>query len=103
MISSNLVFVQLAQVDDYVCIVELSMSLEASVSEVRQRLKDLGDRVEQNDQDQWRIVKNIASERILSRSEKEERDRLECTVQQAFFIAGKSLKLLRDKRLYRVK
>ena len=101
MISENLVFVQLAQVDDYICIVELAMSLDASVSEVRQRLKDLGDRVEHNERDQWRVVKNIVPNRLLSEAEKEERDNLERTVQQAFFIAGKALKLLRDKRLYR--
>lgn len=44
MISENLVFVQLAQQDDHVCIVKLAIALEASVSEVRQRLHDLGDR-----------------------------------------------------------
>ena len=101
MISSELVFVQLAKVDDYICIVELAMSLEASVSQVRHRLKELGDRVEHNDKDEWRIAKNIVSERILSESEKAERDNLESTVQQAFFVAGQALKLLRDKRLYR--
>lgn len=101
MISENLVFVQLAQQDDYVCIVELAMALEASVSEVRQRLKDLGDRVEHNEHDQWRVVKNIVPDRLLSDSERQERDALERTVQQAFFVAGKALKLLRDKRLYR--
>ncbi|MGK7896177.1 MAG: hypothetical protein AB4372_21830 [Xenococcus sp. (in: cyanobacteria)] len=37
----------------------------------------------------------------LSQAEKEERDALELTVQQAFFVAGKALKLLRDKKLYR--
>ena len=101
MISSNLVFVQLAQVDDYICIVELAMSLEASVSQVRHRLKELGDRVEHNDKDEWRVVKNMISERILSEAEKAERDNLERTVQQAFFVAGQALKALRDKRLYR--
>ncbi|MEL6788015.1 MAG: hypothetical protein AAFO76_11530 [Cyanobacteria bacterium J06607_15] len=101
MISSNLVFVQLAQVDDYICIVELAMMLEASVSQVRHRLRELGDRVEHNDKDEWRIVKNIAPERILSEAEKAERDSLERTVQQAFFVAGQALKALRDKRLYR--
>lgn len=101
MISSNLVFVQLAQVDDYICIVELAMSLEASVSQVRHRLKELGDRVEHNDKDEWRVVKSVVSERILSEAEKAERDDLERTVQQAFFVAGQALKTLRDKRLYR--
>ena len=101
MISSELVFIQLAQQSCYVCIVELAMILETSVSEVRQRLKELGDRVEHNDKDKWRIVNNIIPERILSEEEKAERDELECTVQQAFFVAGKALRLLRDKRLYR--
>lgn len=101
MISSELLLVQLAKVDDYICIVELAMSLEASVSQVRHRLKELGDRVEHNDKDEWRVVKSVVSERILSEAEKAERDSLELTVQQAFFIAGKALKDLRDKRLYR--
>ncbi len=101
MISENLVFVQLAQQDDYICIVELASSLEASVSEVRQRLIDLGDRVEHNEHDQWRVVRQIISNNLLSEAEKKERDSLERTVQQAFCIAGKALKLLRDKRLYR--
>ena len=101
MISENLVFVQLAQLDDYVCIVELANSLEASVSEVRQRLKELGDRVENDGKDRWRVVKKIATDNQLTEEEKIERDALESTVQQAFFLAGQALKQLRDKRLYR--
>ncbi|MBE9047693.1 hypothetical protein IQ255_25375 [Pleurocapsales cyanobacterium LEGE 10410] len=101
MISSELLFVQLAQVDDYICIVELAMMLEASVSQVRHRLRELGDRVEHNDRDEWRVVKNFVPNNVLSQAEQEERDSLESTVQQAFFIAGKALKTLRDKRLYR--
>ena len=83
------------------CIVELAMSLEASVSQVRHRLKELGGRVEYNDRDEWRVVKNFIPNNVLSQAEQEERDSLESTVQQAFFIAGKALKTLRDKRLYR--
>lgn len=101
MVSSELVFVQLAKVDGYICIVELAMSLEASVSEVRHRLKELGGRVEYNNLDEWRVVKNKVFNNVLSQAEQEERDSLESTVQQAFFIAGKALKTLRDKRLYR--
>jgi hypothetical protein len=101
MISSEQLIVQLAKVDGYTCIVELAMSLGASVSQVRHRLKELGDQVEHNDRDEWRAVKNIVPKGILSEAEKAERDDLECTVQQAFFVAGKALKLLRDKRLYR--
>lgn len=101
MISSELVLVQLTQVDDYICIVELAMMLEASVSQVRHRLKELGDCVEHNDQDEWRIAKKIVPSNRLSPAEKVERDKLELTVQQAFYLAGQALKLLRDKRLYR--
>lgn len=101
MISSEQLIVQLAKVDDYICIVELAMSLGASVSQVRHRLKELGDRLEHNDQDEWRAIRNFVPKSILSEVEKAERDDLECTVQQAFFVAGKALKLLRDKRLYR--
>ncbi len=101
MISSDLVFVQLAQVKGFVCVVELASSLSVSVSEIRQRLKDLGDRVENNGYDQWRVAKTQANLNILSESERIERDTLENTVQQAFFIAGEALKQLRDKRLYR--
>ncbi len=101
MISSELLLVQLAKVDDYICIVELAMSLETSVSQVRHRLKELGERVEHNDKDEWRVVKNVVSESILSEAEKVERDSLERTVQQAFYVAGEALKILRDKRLYR--
>ncbi|NJK58236.1 MAG: hypothetical protein HC939_20790 [Pleurocapsa sp. SU_5_0] len=75
--------------------------MKAPVSQVRQRLKELGDRVEHNDRDEWRVVKNIVFDNVLSKAEQEERDSLESTVEQAFFMAGKSLKLLRDKRLYR--
>ena len=101
MISSELLLVQLAKVDDYICIVELAMSLETSVSQVRHRLKELGDRVEYNDRDEWRVVKNIVPESILSEAEKAERDDLELTVRQASFSAWNALKILRDKRLYR--
>ena len=37
----------------------------------------------------------------LSIEEIEERNRLENTVQQAFFLAGQALKQLRDRKLYR--
>ncbi len=101
MISEDSVFVQLAQVEDYICIVELACLIDASVAEVRQGLNNLGDRVENNGHDQWRVVRTIASQNLLSKEERLERDHLEKTVQQAFVIAGESLKILRDKRLYR--
>ena len=100
MLPENQVFLELAQQEDYICIVDLAMRLEASVSEVRHQLKALGDRVEYNDLDQWRIVRVVERD-ILSEAERQERDALERTVQQAFFVAGKALKVLRDKRLYR--
>ena len=81
MISEDLVFVQLAQVEDYICIVELACLLDASVAEVRQALKNLGDRVENNGHDQWRVVRTIANQNLLSKEERLERDHLENTVQ----------------------
>ena len=35
----------------------------------------------------------------VSQAKKEERDALELTVQQAFFVERKALKILRDKKL----
>ena len=101
MISKNQVLAQLNKTVDYICIIELASSLEASVSEVRQSLKSLGDKVENNNRDEWRIAKQITNSSILSESERAERDALENTIQQAFYIAGQNLKILRDKRLYR--
>ncbi len=101
MISSELVYVQLSQVDDFVSAMELAMMLEASTMEVRQVLRDLGDLVEGNDDDQWRVTRQISSERILSTEERTERDQLEQTVEQSFVTLGNALKILRDKRLYR--
>jgi len=104
MISINLVRDELSRQDDFVSVVELSMILEANVSEVRQRLHELGDRVARNEHDEWRVVCDLvrsSNNSPLSEAEIQERDELENTVQQAFFLAGQSLKLLRDKRLYR--
>ena len=100
MISPELVFVQLSQFDGYVSAVELSMQLEASAMEVRQILRDFGDLVECNDNDEWQVIRNIAPNRILSIEERTERDRLEQTVEESFVILGNALKTLRDKRLY---
>ncbi|MGK7914770.1 MAG: hypothetical protein AB4038_04385 [Prochloraceae cyanobacterium] len=91
MISKNQVLAQLNKTVDYICIVELASSLGGSVSEVRQRLKDLGDKVENNDRDEWRITRQISNSNILSKSERAERDALENTIQQAFYIAGQAL------------
>ena len=102
MLPENQVFLELAQQEDYICITELALRLEASVSEVRHRLKALGDRVEYNERDQWRIVRQIVVEQnVLSEAERQERDALERTVQQAFFEAGVALRILRDRQLYR--
>ena len=101
MIPENLVFVRLAQQEDYICIVELANLLDASVSQVRHQLKALGDRVECDLFDSWRVTRTIVEKDILTESERAEKDRLERTVDRAFLIAGKALKLLRDNRLYR--
>lgn len=101
MISPELVFVQLSQFDSYLSAVELAMILEASTAEVKQILRDFGDLVECNGNDEWRVICNIAPERILSIDERTERDQLENIIEQSFVILGNALKTLRDKRLYR--
>jgi hypothetical protein len=100
------VYQQLEHQSSYISVVELAMMLEAeaSASEVRQRLNELGHLVQQNEQDEWRVVGNLVQKlelSPLSQMEVQERDELENTVQQAFLMAGQALKTLRDKRLYR--
>ncbi len=104
MISIERVYSQLKQHSEYISVVELAMILEASVSEVKQRLNELGDRVARNEHDEWRVVGDLVKklqQSPLTQTEIQERNELENTVQQAFFVAGQALKTLRDKRLYR--
>ncbi|MGL4881272.1 MAG: hypothetical protein ACRC8K_09420 [Waterburya sp.] len=101
MIEQNLVFLQLAQQNSFVSAVELASILDASVSEVRQVLRNLGDLVEDNGNDEWRVVRNIAPERLLSFEERRKRDTLEQSIDQAFYLAGKNPAILRDEKLYR--
>ncbi len=88
---------ELSQHDDYISAVKLSLILEASVMEVRQRLNELGKCVVCNDRDEWRLVGSLVQKlelSPLSPLEIEERDKLENTLTQAFFTAGQALKLL---------
>jgi|GEM_PF-6820906 len=104
MIELKLVYLELARQPNYISVVELSMMLEANTSEVRQRLNELGNRVTQNEKDEWRITSGLVHKielSPLSASEIEERDKLENTIQQAFYVAGQALKVLRDRKLYR--
>lgn len=104
MISIERVYGKLDQTAGFTSVVELAMILEANTSEVRQRLRELGERVAQNEHDEWRVVGQTVdrlSISPLSPSEIEEKERLENIVQQAFFVAGQALKTLRDKKLYR--
>ena len=104
MIELDLVYQELARQSGYISVVELAMILESKVSEVRQRLHELGDRVSQNEHDQWRVTGSLVHKLELSplfEAEIQERNELENTVSQAFFIAGQALRILRDKRLYR--
>ena len=104
MISIERVYNQLEQQSGFISVVELAMILESSVAQVRQRLNELGDRVIKNEHDEWRVVSSSAQKlelSSLSAFEIEERDELENTVSQAFYLAGQALKTLRDKKLYR--
>lgn len=104
MISVDVVYNQLEQQSGFISVVELAMILESSASETRQALNDLGDRVQRNEQDEWRTTGSLVQKTELSplsAEELRERDELENTVQQAFLVAGQSLKTLREKKLYR--
>jgi len=104
MISINVVRDELSRQNNFISVVELSMVLEANVSEVRQRLNELGDRVQRNEHDEWRAVGDLSHKlelSLLSEAEIQERDDLENTVQQAFLLAGQALRILRDRKLYR--
>ena len=104
MISTEVTCAELARHKSFVSTVELAMILKASVSEVKQRLRELGERVTCNEQDEWRITGSLvglSSESPLSASDVELKNQLENTVSQAFFVADRALKELRDKRLYR--
>ena len=104
MISTEVICAELARHNEFISTVELAMMLEASSQEVRSALVKLGDRVTRNEHDEWRVTGNkvcLLSRSPLSASEIELKNQLENTVSQAFFVAGKALKELRDKRLYR--
>lgn len=104
MISIERVYNQLEKQSEFISVVELTMIIGGSVAEVRQRLNELGDRVTRNEQDEWRVVGEVVQKldlSPLSASEIKEKDKLENTVQQAFYVAGMALKILRDKKLYR--
>ena len=104
MICAEKIYQTLEQQENFTSVVELAMMLEANTSEVRQRLKELGDRVSSNDCDEWRITGDLVHKLellSLSVSEIKERNELENTVQQAFYSAGIALKTLRDKKLFR--
>ena len=104
MISTQKIYQTLERQQGFISVVELAMMLEANTNEIRQRLSELGDRVLSNDRDEWRVRSDLV-QRLklspLSDSEIKERDELENTVQQAFYVAGQALKVLRDKKLYR--
>ncbi|MEM6613943.1 MAG: hypothetical protein AAF652_17135, partial [Cyanobacteria bacterium P01_C01_bin.72] len=100
MLSNEIICAELERHDGFISTVELSMELDASAQELRDSLFKLGDRVMCNKHDEWRIVRKL-EQLPLTEAEIRERDELEKTVQQAFYVAGSALKTLRDKRLYR--
>lgn len=101
MISRNLVLHQLSQEEAYISIANLAIALNLPISEVRQLLIDLGNLVESNDKDEWRVVRAIAQERLLTPEQRNRRNLLENTVNQSFCIAGRSLRILKQEQLYR--
>lgn len=125
-VSSDIVFVALAQHDDFVSPVDLAIDLGGvSVAIVRQRLQELGDAVE-SDGDRWRVLKNLSSDgrtatHIIKTEvreclvntppstpdEKQELLEIEnriFKVTEAFFVElGGYLKQIRDRGLYKTR
>lgn len=125
-VSSDIVFVALAQHEDFVSPVDLAIDLGGvSVAIVRQRLQELGDAVE-SDGDRWRVLKNLSSDGgtathitkteareclvdtpPFAPDEKQELLEIENKIFQiteAFFVElGEYLRRIRDRGLYKTK
>ena len=118
-VSSDIVFVALAQHEDFVSPVDLAIDLGGvSVAIVRQRLHELGDAVENDGGDRWRVLPDTATHRarteaqeclvhIPSFEEKQELLEIEnkiFQVTEAFFVElGGYLKQIRDRGLYKTR
>ena len=123
-VSSDIVFVTLAQHEDFVSPVDLAIDLGGvSVAIVRQRLQELGDAVE-SDGDRWRVLKDTATHIARAKTQKHspqyylekestpddrEKELLEIEnkifqVTEAFFVElGEYLKQIRDRGLYKAR
>ena len=124
-VSSDMVFAALAQHEDFVSPVDLAIDLGGiSVAIVRQRLRELGDAIESDGSDRWRVLKDIVSwwytaSHIAETKVREclvhtplfdeERELQEIEnkifrVSEAFFVElGGYLKQIRDRGLYKMR
>ncbi|MGK7952948.1 MAG: hypothetical protein AB4368_30210 [Xenococcaceae cyanobacterium] len=110
-VSSDIVFVALAQHEDFVSPVDLAINLEgASVAIVRQKLQELGDAVESDGSDRWRVARAEAKECLVHTSSfDKKRELLEIEnkifqITEAFFVElGGYLKQIRARGLYKTR
>ena len=107
---SELVLMALARYEDFVSPVDLAMDLNgSSVAIVKQRLKELGDAVENDGGDGWRTVKNRVGEGLPHVCSLDEKELLEIEdkisqITEAFFVKlGGYLKQIRDRGLYKTR
>lgn len=97
----------LQQQKDFVPDTAIAGELELGLSQIRKYLKELGDKVENDSDGNWRSILAIPVEVVeeakneLSDDEQKELLRLERKIEKAFFVAGQALGEIRDKKLYR--
>jgi hypothetical protein len=101
------IFVYLCQQQSWISDVEIAAELDSSLPITRKLLAELGDVVKNDGDGNWKVIKatevEIVSESSLELTISEENEllRLERRVEKGFYMAGKALLEIRNKRLYR--
>jgi hypothetical protein len=108
-ITVDAIFVYLCQQESWISDVQIAAELDSSMPVTRKLLVELGDVVESDGDGNWRVVKTATTEveivtqssNELTISEEKELLTLERRVERGFYMAGKALLEIRNKRLYR--
>jgi hypothetical protein len=107
MITVDSIFVYLCQQENWTSDIQIAAELDASIPITRKLLTELGDVVENDDDGNWRIAKTSTVEIVsesdseLTFEEEKELLRLERRVERGFYMSGKALQEIRNKKLYR--
>jgi hypothetical protein len=107
MITVDSIFVYLCQQQSWTSDIQIAAELDASIPITRKLLTELGDVVENDDDGNWRIAKTSTVEIVsesdseLTFEEEKELLRLERRVERGFYMSGKALQEIRNKKLYR--